>query len=793
VKALFQTAFVVVLVSLASPVRAQAPPPTALLDQYCVTCHSEKLKTGGLSLQAANLSDIAKGAETWEKVIRKLRVGSMPPQGMPRPDKATLDGFATYLETALDRGYTAKPNPGRATMHRLNRTEYANVIRDLLALDIDSTALLPPDDESSGFDNIADVLRVSPSLMERYLSASWNISRLAMGNLSIAPSTATYRVRPDLSQDQHIEGLPLGTRGGMLIHHTFPVDGEYIIKVRLWRNTFDLMRGMEDSHQIEISLDGERVRLVTVGGHDDFVKMAENPGSFGTDLDQRLTIRMPVKAGSRAISATTILRSHAQKDDLIKAFMRTTVDGEDITGDPSVDRLSIEGPFHQTGVGDTASRRKILICQPATPKEELPCARKILSTLMRRAYRRPLKDSDLESPLSFYQRRRNNNGSFDAGIESALQLILASPEFLFRFEPDPAGASADTPYRIDDVALASRLSFFLWSSIPDDTLLNLAAQGKLKDPAVLEQQIKRMLADPKAEALADNFAEQWLFLRNLKNASPNLVDFPDFDDNLRQAMLQETKMFFESIQHEDRSVLDLLNGDYTFVNERLAKHYGIPNIYGSQFRRVPVTDPARRGLLGQGSILTVTSYPNRTSPVQRGKWILTNILGVPPTPPPPNVPQLTENAEGSRPKSVRERMEAHRADAVCAGCHKVMDPVGFALENFDGIGHWRASDDGVKIDPSGTLFNGAKVAGAAELRQTLTSRPEVFVGVMTEKLLTYALGRGVEYYDMPAVRRIVHDAGTRDFKFSALIAGVVKSTPFQMKLKAPVLSADARP
>jgi hypothetical protein len=782
-------------------VRAQAPAQTALLDKYCVTCHSEKLKTGGLSLQGANLTDVPKGAETWEKVIRKLRVGAMPPQGMPRPDKTALDGFATYLETALDRGYTAKPNPGRATMHRLNRTEYANAIRDLLALDIDATALLPPDDESSGFDNIADVLRVSPSLMERYLSASWNISRLAVGNLSIAPSTATYRVRPDLSQDQHIEGLPLGTRGGMLIHHTFPVDGEYIIKVRLWRNTFDLMRGMEDSHQIEISLDGERVRLVTVGGHDDFVKMAANPGEFGTDLDQRLTVRLPVKAGSRAISATTILRSHAQKDDLIKAFMRTTVDGEDITGDPSVDRLTVEGPFNQTGVGDTASRRKIFVCEPAAAKpavkpavqDDLPCARKILSTLARRAYRRPLKDSDLEEPLSFYQRRRNSNGSFDAGIESALQLILASPEFLFRFEPDPASAAADTPYRIDDVALASRLSFFLWSSIPDDTLLSLAAQGKLKDPVVLDQQIKRMLADPKAEALADNFAEQWLFLRNLKNASPNLVDFPDFDDNLRQAMLQETKLFFESIQHEDRSVLDLLNADYTFVNERLAKHYGIPNIYGSQFRRVPVTDPARRGLLGQGSILTVTSYPNRTSPVQRGKWILTNILGTPPTPPPPNVPELKENAEGSQPKSVRERMEAHRADAVCAGCHKVMDPVGFALENFDAIGRWRATDDGAKIDPSGTLFNGAKVDGPAGLRETLTSRPEVFVGVMTEKLLTYALGRGVEYYDMPAVRRIVHDAGTRDFKFSALIAGVVKSTPFQMKLKAPALSADARP
>jgi Protein of unknown function (DUF1592)/Protein of unknown function (DUF1588)/Protein of unknown function (DUF1587)/Protein of unknown function (DUF1585)/Protein of unknown function (DUF1595)/Cytochrome C oxidase, cbb3-type, subunit III len=772
------------------PAFAQKP----LLDQYCVTCHSDKLHTGGLSLQEANLADVPKGAETWEKAIRKLRVGAMPPQGAPRPDKVALDGLASFLETSLDRAYSASPNPGRATMHRLNRAEYANAVRDLLALDIDATALLPPDDESSGFDNIADVLRVSPSLMERYLSASWNISRLALGNLSIAPSTATYRVRPDLSQDQHIDGLPLGTRGGILVKHNFPVDGEYVLKVRLWRNTFDLLRGMEDPHQIEISLDGVRVRLVTVGGREDFVKMAENPGAFGADLDQRLTIRLPIKAGSRTVTATTILRSQAQKDDLIKPFLRTTVDGLDITGDPSVDRLNIEGPFNQTGAGDTASRRKIFVCQPASAKDELPCARKILSTLAQRAYRRPLKDSDLEEPLSFYQRRRNNKGSFDSGIESALQLILASPEFLFRFEPDPASIAAGTAYRIDDVALASRLSFFLWSSIPDDQLLNLATQGKLKDPTVLDQQVKRMLADTRAQALADNFAEQWLFLRNLKNASPNLDAFPDFDDNLRQAMRQETKLFFDSILREDRSVLDLLNANYTFVNERLARHYGIPNVYGSQFRRIQVTDEARRGLLGQASILTVTSYPNRTSPVQRGKWILTNILGTPPLPPPPNVPVLQENAEGGQPKSVRERMEAHRADAVCAGCHKVMDPVGFALENFDAIGRWRASDDGAKIDPSGTLFNGARVDGSVALRQMLTSRPEVFVGVMTEKLMTYALGRGVEYYDMPAVRKIVRDAGTRDFKFSALIAGVVKSAPFQMKLKAaPVTVADARP
>jgi hypothetical protein len=772
----------VIACGLSVPFLCAAQQERALLDKYCVTCHSDKLRTGGLTLETASLTDVPKGAETWEKVIRKLRVGAMPPQGMPRPDKAALDGLASFLETSLDRASAAKSNPGHATMHRLNRAEYANAIRDLLGLEIDATALLPPDDESSGFDNIADVLRVSPSLMERYLSASWNISRLAVGNLSISPATATYRVRPDLSQDQHIDGLPLGTRGGILVHHNFPVDGEYILKVRLWRNTFDLMRGLEDSHQIEISLDGARVQLVTVGGKEDFVKMAENPGSFDAGVDQRLTVRLPVKAGSHVVSATTILRSHAQKDDLIKPFLRTSVDGLDITGDPSIDRLNIEGPFNQTGPGDTASRRQIFICRPATPKDELPCARKILSTLARRAYRRPLKDSDLEEPLSFYQRRRNSNGSFDAGIESALQLILASPEFLFRFEPDPANLPAESVYRIDDLALASRLSFFLWSSIPDDQLVNLASQGKLKDPAVLQQQVKRMLADPKSEALADNFAEQWLFLRNLKSKAPDLDAFPDFDDNLRQAMREETKLFFESIVHEDRNVLDLLTADYTFVNERLARHYGIPDIYGSQFRRVKVTDEARRGLLGQASILTVTAYPNRTSPVQRGKWILTNILGTPPTPPPPNVPELKETGEDGKPQSLRERMEAHRANAVCAGCHKVMDPIGFALENFDAIGRWRTTDDGATINPAGTLFNGAKVDGPVALRQMLVSRPETFIGVMTEKLLTYALGRGVEYYDMPTVRKIVRDAGTNDYRFSSLIVGVVKSTPFEMKV-----------
>ncbi len=780
------------------PQPAQAQSQTAtdarkILDQYCVTCHNQRLKTAGLMLDTLDVANPPAAAETWEKAIRKLRVGAMPPQGARRPDKSSLDGLASYLETSLDRAALAKPNPGRATMHRLNRAEYANAIRDLLGLEIDAGAILPPDDESSGFDNIADVLRVSPSLMERYLSASWNISRLAVGDLAIAPSTEVYRVRPDLSQDQHIEGLPLGTRGGILVKHDFPVDGEYVIKVRLWRNTFDLMRGMEDPHQVEISVDGTQVRTITVGGQDDFTKMAGNPGSFGADVDQRLTVRIPVKAGSHSVSAATILRSHAEKDGLIKPFLRTTVDGLDITGDPSVDRLSIEGPFAPAGPGNAASRRKIFICQPApgSEKDELPCARKILSALARRAYRGPVNDADMELLLSMYQRGRNNHGSFEAGIESALQLILASPEFLFRFEPDPGNLAAGTVYHLDDLALASRLSFFLWSSIPDDTLVNLALQGKLKDPAIVEQQVKRMLADPKSDALVDNFVEQWLFLRNLKTKTPDLAAFPDFDDNLRQAMEQETKLFFESIMREDRSVLDLLNADYTFVNERLARHYGIPNVYGSQFRRVKVTDEARRGLLGQASILTVTAYPNRTSPVQRGKWILTNLLGTPPQPPPPNVPQLQDNSAGAKPLSLRERMEAHRRDPVCAGCHKVMDPIGFALENFDAIGRWRTTDEGAPIDPSGTLFNGAKVDGPAALRRMLTSRPETFVGVMTEKLLTYALGRGLEYYDMPAVRKIVREAGTKDFRFSSVVLGIVRSTPFQMKIAKPPASEPA--
>jgi len=777
------------------PAASATPAATqkAVIDRYCAGCHSDQLRTGELSLQNIDIANPSTHPEVWEKVIRKLRVGSMPPQGMPRPDGAALDGLATYFETSLDRAAAAKPNPGRVSMHRLNRAEYANAVRDLLALEIDATALLPADDEGSGFDNSADVLRMSPALMERYLSASWNVSRMAVGNMKIVPTTTVYRVRPDLSQDQHLDGLPLGTRGGIVETHNFPLDGEYTIKLRLWRNTFDLLRGMEDPHEMEIAVDGVRVQAAKAGGREDFIKMAENPGEFGAALDQRLSIRLPVKAGVHTVSAYTVLRSNAQHDSLVKPFLRTTIDGLDITGDPSVDRISIEGPFQQTSPGDTPSRRQIFSCRPAKTQDELPCARTILSSLTRKAFRRPASDADLEAPLSFFQRGRNNGGSFEAGIESALQLLLTSPEFLIRFEADPDNVANDTAYRISDLALASRLSFFLWSSIPDDQLLNVAASGKLHEPAVLRAQTMRMLRDPRAEALTDNFAEQWLFLRNLKTTAPNLEAFPDFDDNLRHAMRQETKLLFDSIVREDRSAMDLLNADYTFVNERLARHYGIPNIYGSQFRRVAVTDEARRGLLGQASILAVTSYPNRTSAVQRGKWILTNILGVPPSPPPPNVPALGENAEGAPPRSLRERMELHRANTVCAGCHKVMDPVGFALENFDATGRWRTMDGSNNIDPSGTLFEGTKVDGPVALRRMLTNRPETFLGVMTEKMLTYALSRGVDYHDMPTVRKIVNQARTNGFRFSSLVQGIVESTPFQMKIKQSQASNQGGP
>ena len=756
--------------------------PRVFITTYCVTCHNDRLKTGQLSLEKMDFDNIPAGAEVWEKVIRKLRASAMPPQTAPkRPDQAMADAFASYLETTIDRAAAAKPNPGQATLHRLNRTEYGNAVRDVLGLEIDPTPLLPADDESYGFDNIADVLKISPSLMQRYMSASWSISRLAVGNPAIVAETATYRAKPDLSQDGHIEGLPLGTRGGMSMRHNFPLDGEYEIRVRLWRATADVIKGLEDVNQLEVSVDGVRTRLITIGGPTDRDLSYENSGKSAEEIDKRLTVRVQVKAGPRTVIATFLKQSDAQADDVLQPYMRTNLDPLGYRGLPAVDRVSVAGPFKPTGAGDTPSRRQIFTCKPSSATEEPVCARQIISKLARKAYRRPVTQSDLDNLIGFYQRGRNEGGNFESGIEAAIQLLLASPDFLFRFEPDTANAAPGGVYRISDLDLASRLSFFLWSTIPDEELLSAAAQGLLKDPAVLERQVKRMLKDPRAKALVDNFAGQWLYLRNLKTINPDFETFPDFDDNLRQAMKKETDLFIESIIREDRSVMELLNANYTFVNERLARHYRMPGIYGTDFRRVTLKDDNRRGLLGQASILTLTSNSTRTSPVSRGKWILTNILGLPPNPPPPEIPALKEKSDAGKPTSLRERMEQHRANPTCAGCHRAMDPIGFSLENFDAVGQWRNTDEGVKIDPSGTLFNGTNVNGPVSLRQALASRPEIFTGVLTEKLMTYGLGRGIQYYDMPAVRSVLKSARPTDFRFSSMVLGIVKSVPFQMK------------
>jgi len=750
----------------------------AMLDKYCVTCHNQRLKTGGLTLDNLNLDHVSDNAETWEKVLRKLHGGMMPPQGMPRPDGATVDKFTGWLETSLDRAAATHPEPGRSTLHRLNRTEYGNAIHDLLDLDIDAASFLPADDEANGFDNIADVLRFSPSLLEQYLSASDKIASLAVGDPSITPVSLVFHPAPDLDQEQHIEGLPLGTRGGISIPYNFPLDGEYDFRVFLLQNIVGYLTGLEYAHQLEISVDGQRVFLAQVGGEEDNKMSDANLGVAKDTIDARLRTRIPVKAGPRTVVVTFLRRNSAPSDEPLQPFTHDH-DLQNMNGVPRIDRVQITGPFNPTGSGDTPSRHRIFSCRPANAAAELPCARTILTNLARRAYRRPVTSADLENLLSFYQSSRNKK-NFDAGIENALRLILTNPKFLFRTETDPANAAPGSMHPVSDLELASRLSFFLWSTIPDDQLITVASQGKLKDPAVLEQQVKRMLADDRSEALVKNFAGQWLMLRNLPNVQPDPNEFPNFDDNLRQAFRRETEMFFGSIMREDRNVLDLLNADYTFANERLAKHYGIPGVYGSQFRRVKVTNDARRGLLGQGSILTVTSEANRTSPVKRGKFILEAIMGTPPPAPPPNVPPLKEN-EGAQALSVRARLEEHRKSPACSGCHAVMDPLGFSLENFDGVGEWRTKEPGGAVDPSGQLADGTKVDGPVALRNAIMKHPEQFVRTLTEKMLTYGLGRGLEYYDMPTVRGIARDASRNDYKFSSIVLGIVKSTPFQMR------------
>ena len=769
--------------SAAAPVQ-----PGALIDKYCASCHSERLKTGGLVLEKLDLTKVADHAETLEKVVLKLRGGMMPPPGLPRPDNATLDALATRLEKDLDQAYLAKSNPGHVGLHRLNRAEYGNAVRDLLGIDMDVSDLLPADDSNYGFDNIADALTVSPVLLERYLSASWKISGLAVGDPKITPTTQTFRVRADASQDRHVEGLPIGTRGGLLVKYNFPLDAEYLFKVRFWANTVNTVRGLEFPSQVEITLDGARIKLVTIGGQDDANLGNTNPTASAEQLSKRVELQVPIKAGPHTVAIAFLQKTSGPSVDILQPFGREKLDPVNTAGIPEIDFMSISGPFNPTGPGDTPSRRLVFSCRPVGNADAVPCAKKILTTLARRAYRRPVTESETERLLTYYQRGRNNGGTFDSGVETALAFMLVNPQFLFRAETDPANAAPGSVHRITDLELASRLSFFLWSSIPDEQLLTLATAGKLKDPAILEQQVKRMLADKRSDALISNFLGQWLYLRNLKGTNPDPQIFPDFDDNLRQAFQRETEMFVGSVMREDKSVTDLVNADYTFVNERLAKHYGIPNVYGNQFRKVSIPDPARRGLLGQGSVLTVSSYANRTSPVLRGKWILTNILGTPPPPPPPNVPPLKEVASGT----MRQRMEQHRANAACAACHKVMHPIGFSLENFDAIGAWRTSDGGATIDASAQLADGTKINGPSSMLEILTARPEQFVRTMTQMLMTYGLGRGTEYYDMPVIRGIAHDTAKQNYRFSALVLGVVKSPPFQMTVTRSV-DAEAIP
>ena len=727
---------------------AQTPAPTqpqVVLTQYCVTCHNQTAKTGGLALDTLDLANVGKSAETWEKVVRKIRSGMMPPSGSRRPERAVLDSFATELEARLDRVGIANPNPGAPGLHRLNRTEYANAIRDLLDLEVDVTTLLPSDDSNDGFDNIADALSVSPTLIQGYVAAAMKISRLAVGDRTAVPNQVSYPAPNGLSQEQHFEGLPLGTRGGMIVKHTFPLDGEYQIAGG---------GGRGGGGGTDMTIDGQPVQAARGG-------------------------RIQVKAGPHTIAMAVVDgRRAGGVDDQYSDYRvnsKFTVGG-------GVGGITITGPYNPNGTGDTPSRRRILVCTPQNASEETACARKIISNLARRAFRRNLlDDAEVDGLMSFYERGRKE-GDFEAGIQQAVARVLVAPRFVFRMEDEPAGLKNGEAYRVDDASLASRLSFFLWSSMPDDELLDLAVKGRLKEPAVLEQQTRRMLKDPKSRALIDNFAGQWLYLRDLASVTP---DTKEFDANLRQAFRRETELLFDSIVREDRSVLTMLDADYTFVNERLARHYGIAGIRGDYFRRISLdqTSP-RRGLLGQGSFLTVTSIATRTSPVMRGKWILQNLLGAPPPAPPPGVEvNLEADPKAKKPNTLRERLELHRTQPVCASCHKIMDPLGFSLENFDLIGKWRDNDSGVPIDSSGVLVDGTPVRGVADLRRALLSRSDAFVTTTMERLMTYALGRPVEYTDMPTLRAIVRDSGKNDYRFSTMIVGVVKSPAFQMKVK----------
>jgi cytochrome c553 len=809
------------------PNAAAATSSAAVLKQYCVTCHNERLKSGGLVIDPADVSSVGTSADRWEKVVRKLRTQSMPPPGAPRPDAASYDRVAAFLETELDRAEAARPHLGKLPLtHRLSRTEYRNAIRDLLALEslpreVSIDYLLPPDNISSGFDNIADLLFISPSSMERYLDAARKISRLAIGDPAMPVMVNIHRLDPEHPQDERVDDLPFGTRGGIAVRSEFPVDGTYIVKVDV---------GAAQGHELEILVDGARVARRSLGGGRGAPAVDAPPGQpdpsdpdptppsvAGPALPGRgagpvdaaggagsaragggaaagrgrgavaapLEFPLTLKAGPKLIGVTFVQRTEARDESTLRPRMRSR------GTQPAISSVTISGPYNVTGRGDSPSRRRIFVCKPSSVAEELPCARRILSTLVRRAYRRPVNDTDLRDLLPFYERGRKEGvpagasaqaGSFDLGIQRALERLLVSSQFLFRIEREPSDVAPGAAYRVSDLELASRLSFFIWSSIPDDELLDAAVAGRLKDSKVLEQQVRRMLADSRSESLVTNFAAQWLYLRDIAAKQPDEILFADFDETLRTAMQRETELFISSVFHENRSVLDLLRADYTFLNERLARHYGVPNIKGSYFRRVTFPEGSvRGGLLGQGSVLTITSYSTRTSPVLRGKWVLENLLSAAPPPPPADVPSLkTETAPG-KPLTLREAMTQHRAAPSCAGCHARMDPIGFAMENFDAIGRWRERDGQQPIDATGVFPEGTKFDGIPGLKKELLRQPEQFVSTVAERLLMYALGRNLQYYDAPTVRAVMREGESANYTLASLVLGIVKSRPFQMR------------
>ena len=779
----------------------------AFVETYCADCHNATELAGGIDLERLDVGDVGAARESWEKVVRRLDVGMMPPVDAARPPAELRRDVVTALEMRLDASMGAGPEPGPALIRRLNRAEYANTLRDLLDLDIDAAAMLPPDDAAHGFDNNAEALVTSPLLIDQYLAAAGRIAALAVGDPETGPAAQIFRFRQDASQNIPAPGMPVGTVGGGIVSVVLPLDGEYRLDVRYYKSNLGAMKGLELPHEVEIAVDGERIHHATIGGRDDFEALMRNITEGADVVEARSSTTAALAAGAREVSVGFVYRGAAQTSVRLEPFDRSSQDTLDVTGHPHIETLTITGPFDATGPGDTASRRRIFVCRPngpAGPAEreafadetepapapapsaaELDCARQILGALARRAYRGQATAADLETLMGFFAEGRSRRG-FEHGIQLALERLLASPKLVFRAERNPPERPAGSVHPVSDLELASRLSFFLWSSIPDDALLAAADAGVLSEPAALEREVRRMLADPKARALVDNFAGQWLYLRNLESMIPNSVGFPDFDDNLRQGLLAETEAFFSHIVREDRPVTELMTADYTFLNERVAKHYGIDDVYGNHLRRVELDDPARHGLLGKGSVLMVSSHTDRTSPVVRGKWVLENLLGTPPPAPPAEVPDLAE-ADVAEDATLRERLVAHRDNPACAGCHALMDPIGFALENFDAVGAWREREYGsgsAMIDASGRLLDGTEVTGPVELRESLVADPERFVATVTEKLMVYALGRGLVATDMPVVRQIVRDAEAAGYRFGAIVQGIVDSAPFRLRRAA---------